>query len=217
MAYQEDIIAVGKTIWGAYQGDITRELLTVTLSERAGGVGGGLVGGKIGLDVGARFGAAAGEFIEGMLTDGSKSNDKLSKDKDGLGKTIGSAIGGMVGAGWGAFKGREYGAWAAGELSQWAYSMLTGKPATILDTAYAYLEVNATASNTEINAAYRKLSLTHHPDKKDQGGSQERWSTLSVHMEVIKVARLNGHSEEDNEQGPSEATATEEEEPKTEL
>ena len=55
-----------------------------------------------------------------------------------------------------------------------------------LENAYNFFGVKATASNDEINTAYRKLCLKHHPDK---GGKPEDFHFVQVNMGVIKVAR----------------------------
>jgi hypothetical protein len=55
-----------------------------------------------------------------------------------------------------------------------------------LENAYNFIGVKMTASNNEINTAFRKLCLKHHPDK---GGKSEDFLLVQVHMGVIKLAR----------------------------
>jgi len=55
-----------------------------------------------------------------------------------------------------------------------------------LEKAYNHIGVHKDSTNIEINAAYRKLCLKHHPDK---GGEAEDFVSLQVHMGVIKLAR----------------------------
>lgn len=54
------------------------------------------------------------------------------------------------------------------------------------ENAYKFLGVTVNASNSEVNNAFRKLCLQHHPDK---GGNAEDFLTLQVNMAVIKAAR----------------------------
>jgi hypothetical protein len=55
-----------------------------------------------------------------------------------------------------------------------------------LENAYNFIGVKMTASNNEINAAFRKLCLQHHPDK---GGKSEDFITVQINMGVIKMSR----------------------------
>jgi hypothetical protein len=55
-----------------------------------------------------------------------------------------------------------------------------------LENAYNFFGVKVTASNNEINTAFRKLCLKHHPDK---GGKSEDFYLVQVNMGVIKAAR----------------------------
>ena len=55
-----------------------------------------------------------------------------------------------------------------------------------LENSYRFLGVECSATNNEINRAFRKLCLKHHPDK---GGNKEDFMTLQVHMQNIKFAR----------------------------
>lgn len=64
---------------------------------------------------------------------------------------------------------------------------LFGKPKNeALKNAYDFLGVTETASKKEVNAAFRKLALKHHPDR---GGSVEEFYLLQFNMAVIKEAR----------------------------
>uniref|UniRef100_A0A914CLQ6 J domain-containing protein n=1 Tax=Acrobeloides nanus TaxID=290746 RepID=A0A914CLQ6_9BILA len=56
-----------------------------------------------------------------------------------------------------------------------------------LENAYDFLGVSKSASNKEINQAFRKMALRLHPDKK--GGSREDFEKLKYCMEIIRIAR----------------------------
>lgn len=51
--------------------------------------------------------------------------------------------------------------------------------------AYKFLGLPVTASEGEVNAAYRVLCLTHHPDK---GGKKEDFQNLQFHIDIIRKA-----------------------------
>ena len=92
---------------------------------------------------------------------------------------IGSAVGGVVG-GWASAAGVGY-------LSDLMTQKLFGLPKEeALENAYRYLGVKMTASNAEVNTAFRKLCLKHHPDK---GGKQDDFLFLQCNMGTIKLAR----------------------------
>lgn len=55
-----------------------------------------------------------------------------------------------------------------------------------LEKAYAFMGIRPSASNHELNMAFRRLLLQHHPDK---GGDPADFITLKMHMELIKVKR----------------------------
>ena len=100
-----------------------------------------------------------------------------------FGGTIGYYIGGEV--------GRLFGRWIAKTVVEFVLNFLTqwlfGRPKNeALHNAYRYLGVRETASKREINTAFRKLSLKHHPDS---GGSVEKFYCLQYCMAVIKEAR----------------------------
>ena len=58
-----------------------------------------------------------------------------------------------------------------------------------VENAYRYLEVNPTASNEEVNIAFRKLCLKHYPNN---GGSEAEFFILQNNMAVIREARGEG-------------------------
>ncbi len=64
-----------------------------------------------------------------------------------------------------------------------------------LDEAYKVLEVEPTATNDEIRAAYRRLALKHHPDKVAMLGedikkaAEEKFQSINNAKELIYKAR----------------------------
>lgn len=56
------------------------------------------------------------------------------------------------------------------------------------ENAYNFLGVSMTASNSEVNTAFRALCLKHHPDK---GGKTENFLVVQLHMAIIREARKN--------------------------
>ena len=55
-----------------------------------------------------------------------------------------------------------------------------------VENAYRFLGLKLTATNMQINTAYRKLAFKYHPDK---GGDQEKFLLLHQHIEIIRVHR----------------------------
>ncbi|CAJ0864400.1 5116_t:CDS:2 [Entrophospora sp. SA101] len=53
-------------------------------------------------------------------------------------------------------------------------------------TFYSWLGVEPTANEKEINKAYRKLSLTLHPDKNPDKDSKERFSRLGLIGAILR-------------------------------
>ncbi|CAJ0832926.1 15342_t:CDS:2 [Entrophospora sp. SA101] len=53
-------------------------------------------------------------------------------------------------------------------------------------TFYSWLGVKPTASEKEINKAYRKLSLTLHPDKNPDRDSKEKFSRLGLIGAILR-------------------------------
>ncbi|CAB3985279.1 Hypothetical predicted protein [Paramuricea clavata] len=96
-----------------------------------------------------------------------------------VGGPVGAVVGSIVG-GWVSAAGMSY-------LSDWMTQKLFGLPKEeALENAYRYLGVKMTASNAEVNTAFRKLCLQHHPDK---GGNKEEFFKLQCNMAIIKQAR----------------------------
>ena len=90
-----------------------------------------------------------------------------------------SHLGGIVGS--------VVGSMAGGTLCDRLTQSLFNIPRTVaLENAYRFLGVECNATNNEINRAFRKLCLKHHPDK---GGNAEDFMTLQVHMQNIKFSR----------------------------
>ncbi|CAB4040604.1 Hypothetical predicted protein, partial [Paramuricea clavata] len=102
---------------------------------------------------------------------------------------IGSAIAGPLGGLVGGFAGGWLSAAGMRYVSDWMTQNLFGLPKQkALENAYRYLGAETTASNAEVNTAFRKLALKHHPDR---GGNEENFLTLQLNMAVIKEAREN--------------------------
>jgi len=103
------------------------------------------------------------------------------------GAASGAALGSLVGP-WGAAIGCVLGAIVTGLAANALIERITrdifGLPnSEAASKAYEYLGVPATASNGEVNSAYRKLCLKHHPDK---GGDKEEFFILQLHMSIIR-------------------------------
>ena len=102
----------------------------------------------------------------------------------------GAALGSLVGP-WGAAIGCVLGAivtgLAANALIERITTHIFGLPhSEAASKAYEYLGVPATASNSEVNSAYHRLCLIHHPDK---GGDTEEFLILQLHMSIIRQHR----------------------------
>lgn len=164
IAYGPEMAKVVKSLYKVYTGNITASTAIVAVGEVAGKVAGGVAG--------ATGGAWAGEKI-GRLLGGN------------TGAGVGTILGGLVGS----VLGADAGEYAFGSAIR---KLLNVAPNDALESAYAYLGVQHDVSNTELNKAYRKLTLTHHPDKPE--GSEEKWEVLNTHVEIIKVARACGRS-----------------------
>jgi hypothetical protein len=101
-----------------------------------------------------------------------------------------AALGALVGP-LGAMAGGIIGGAASSQLTSLLIDKLTqslfGIPkGEALENAYNFFGVKMTASNNEINSAFRKLCLKHHPDK---GGKSEDFLLVQINMGVIKLAR----------------------------
>ncbi|CAB4015074.1 Hypothetical predicted protein [Paramuricea clavata] len=104
-----------------------------------------------------------------------------------FGAVIGGAIGGPVGAGIGAPVGALISYTGMKYLANWIKQKMFGIPKEdALENSYQHLGVKKSASNADINRAFRKLALKKHPDR---GGSQEDFLILQFHMVIIKQAR----------------------------
>ena len=91
---------------------------------------------------------------------------------------IGAVVGGIVGGAIG---------YGASLLEERLTCRLFGIPQDeALENAYKYFGVDHTASNSEINTAFRRKCLQTHPDK---GGSCEDFHFTQYSMQVIKTAR----------------------------
>ena len=108
----------------------------------------------------------------------------------GAGAAAGAACGSLIGP-WGTVLGGIIGAFLAGIAANALIENLTqylfGLPKSeAVSNAYRHLGVPMTASNSDVNRAYRQLCLRHHPDK---GGDTNEFFVLQCHMAVIRQAR----------------------------
>ena len=66
---------------------------------------------------------------------------------------------------------------------------------TSLDSAYAILEITASATDDEVKSAYRRMAMKHHPDKvatlgpEVQKAAEEKFRKIQDAYETIKQAR----------------------------
>ena len=103
------------------------------------------------------------------------------------GAALGSAVGGPLRTLVGGVVGGWVSAAGTGYLSDWMTQRMFGLPKDeALENAYRYLGVKMTASNAEINSAFRRLCLKHHRDK---GGNRDDFFILQCNMGTIRLAR----------------------------
>jgi hypothetical protein len=103
------------------------------------------------------------------------------------GATLGSAMGGPFGTVAGGIIGGIVSSQVLHALCDILTQTLFDLPKdAALENALNYLGVPMSATNGEINAAFRKKCLQHHPDK---GGKSEDFILLQANMAVIKLAR----------------------------
>lgn len=74
-------------------------------------------------------------------------------------------------------------------------------------THYEVLGVKRSATDQEIRAAYRKLALTHHPDRNADGNSHEKFIQISEAYEVLKTPARRTSYDRLLDMGPEEADA----------
>jgi len=109
-----------------------------------------------------------------------------------LGCAIGAIAAGPVGAPIGALIGgvglgtlASVGAHTLSDrLTQWIFGLPQSEA---LENSYRFLGLQTSASNSEINTAYRKLALKYHPDRAT--GNRDKWTQLQMHLEVIREKR----------------------------
>jgi len=116
----------------------------------------GPVGGRL---IGGRIGATIGEAVSGSKIGGF------------IGELLGEGLGYIIGG-----KAVESG-------TEWFFDLPKDKA---LEKAYNYLGVHHTATNAEINKAYRRLAVKYHPDK---GGSHKQLLDLNLSLDLIRLAR----------------------------
>jgi len=69
-------------------------------------------------------------------------------------------------------------------LTQWLFGLPKSEA---LENAYNFLHLKVSASNSEINSAYRKLALQYHPDKVT--GNRDKWLQLQYYIAIIRESR----------------------------
>jgi hypothetical protein len=106
------------------------------------------------------------------------------------GGAVGAAVGGLVGpigSLAGAVIGGLVASYGAEQLIDWLTQAIFDLPKDVaLENAYRFLGVSPSASNSEINTAFRRLCLRYHPDK---GGDEKKFHELQSHMTIIKQHR----------------------------
>ncbi len=103
-----------------------------------------------------------------------------------VGAVIGSIVAGPISMLVGGIIGSLVGSRLANILLNRLKQKIFGVPKTLKEKAYAYLGVPMTASDSEVNTAYRRLCLKHHPDK---GGRAKEFLVVQAYMDVIRAAR----------------------------
>ncbi len=110
-----------------------------------------------------------------------------------VGGAVGFYTGSFVSSDWGEI-GRSIGRKIAKTvveyilnfLRKWLFGISKDEA---VSNAYRYLGVKENASKAEINTAFRKLALKHHPDR---GGSVKDYYILQCNMALIKEVRGGG-------------------------
>jgi len=142
-----------------WKGEIKGKRCVKNIVDCGVSVAAGLAGG-VGGEV---VGAMAGFFIAGPV-----------------GAAAGTLIGG-VGGGVAASMGART---LSDRLTQWIFGLPKSES---LENAYRFFGLKASASNSDINSAYRRLALQYHPDKPT--GDRDMWTKLQYHLAIIREAR----------------------------
>lgn len=123
----------------------------------------------------------AKNVIDAMVTTAAGVGGGLS------GAVLGATVAGPIGAVVGGVVGWTVSSNLANILSDRLTLWVFGVPKSeALENAYNYLQVKPNATNAEVNKAFRKMCLKHHPDK---GGTSEEFLILQNYMAVIRMAR----------------------------
>jgi len=105
-----------------------------------------------------------------------------------VGSSAGTLVGGPVGSFLGGLGIGIKASNAARSLSDRLTRWIFGLPKSeALENAYRFLHLKASASNYEINSAYRKLALQYHPDKVT--GNRDKWLQLQYYIAIIREAK----------------------------
>uniref|UniRef100_A0AC34F085 J domain-containing protein n=1 Tax=Panagrolaimus sp. ES5 TaxID=591445 RepID=A0AC34F085_9BILA len=93
---------------------------------------------------------------------------------------VGTVTGAIIGGITGSFTAEHF----AESFTEWFFDL----PKTeALEIAYEFLGVHHTAPNSEINKAFRALSMRYHPDRLR--GSERIFMELQYYMAIIRAAR----------------------------
>jgi DnaJ-class molecular chaperone with C-terminal Zn finger domain len=81
-----------------------------------------------------------------------------------------------------------YGAYKGLELADILNRLFFGLPSDVaLQEAYENFGVSCNATTAQVNSAYRKFCLKHHPDK---GADGEMFLKGQFYMEIIRADRM---------------------------
>ena len=174
--FAPDIFEAGQAIFQGYSGDISARKAIHEVGTAAGKVSGSVLGGYVGQEGGAHFGKMMGGAI---------------------GEVAGRLIGGMAGTVGGRLMGEA-------ALDTFMSRVLSLSPVDALEKAYQFFGAHPSASNRELNQAYRELALKYHPDTGSPDASTEKMMEVNVHMDLIKAARMHGNFHDDAEGSKNE-------------
>ena len=175
------------SVWEYYHGRMTVQEMGLSVGNAGTTVLGAGIGSVVGAEGGNLIGSGAGSLI------GSFFDDEDSTIGAEMGSYLGGAAGKMVGATAGFFWGAKLGSDFADALLE-AYLGTNPTKEQTLKAAYDFLGVPMTATNKQVNRAYKKLAVKLHPDKapkdeESQKQATEKMFMLNFYLEIIREAR----------------------------
>lgn len=175
------------SVWEYYHGRMTVQEMGLSVGNAGTTVLGAGIGSVVGAEGGNLIGSGAGSLI------GSFFDDEDSTIGAEMGSYLGGAAGKMVGATAGFFWGAKLGSDFADALLE-AYLGTNPTKEQKLKAAYEFLGVPMTATNKQVNRAYKKLAVKLHPDKapkdeESQKQATEKMFMLNFYLEIIREAR----------------------------